>query len=243
MLRVKAPMVLPDMVLAVSGSCEALGNWDPAKALVFNSADFPEWSLQIPLAGLPEEFDYKLLLLRKSDRQTLAWERRDNRRLSIPRFDDNSSMCVTGLYCENPLPNWRGAGVAIPVFSLRTRHDFGVGDFFDLMPLIDWAASTGQRFIQLLPINDTTMTGTWTDSYPYNANSTFALHPMYLRVQDLGELSASRRWDSSTTCICSQSSTPSARSSTSSTPLTTSVSTPQSANIPSPSSASRATPR
>ena len=188
MLRVKAPMVLPDMVLAVSGSCEALGNWDPAKALVFNSADFPEWSLQIPLAGLPEEFDYKLLLLRKSDRQTLAWERRDNRRLSIPRFDDNSSMCVTGLYCENPLPNWRGAGVAIPVFSLRTRHDFGVGDFFDLMPLIDWAASTGQRFIQLLPINDTTMTGTWTDSYPYNANSTFALHPMYLRLEEMGQL-------------------------------------------------------
>ena len=188
MLRVKAPMVLPGMVLAVSGSCRALGEWDPAKALVFNSADFPEWSLQIPLAGLPEEFDYKLLLLRKSDRQTVAWERCDNRHLSLPRFTDNSSVCVTGLYCENPLPHWRGAGVAIPVFSLRTRHDFGVGDFFDLIPLIDWAASTGQRFIQLLPINDTTMTGTWTDSYPYNANSTFALHPMYLRLEEMGQL-------------------------------------------------------
>ncbi|MDE7125276.1 MAG: 4-alpha-glucanotransferase, partial [Muribaculaceae bacterium] len=44
----------------------------------------------------------------------------------------------------------------------------------------------GQNFIQILPINDTTMTRTWTDSYPYNANSTFALHPLFLRVTELG---------------------------------------------------------
>ena len=64
----------------------------------------------------------------------------------------------------------------------------GVGDFHDLLRMIDWAAATKQTFLQLLPVNDTTMTHTWVDSYPYNANSTFALHPMYLRVSELGTL-------------------------------------------------------
>ena len=87
----------------------------------------------------------------------------------------------------------RGAGVAIPVFSLRSEDDFGVGDFLDLKMMIDWAAQTRQNFVQLLPINDTTMTGSWTDSYPYNANSTFALHPMFLRLQAMGRLKNEER--------------------------------------------------
>lgn len=83
-------------------------------------------------------------------------------------------------------PGFRGAGTAIPVFSLRTRDDFGIGDFRDLHPLVDWAAATGQTVIQLLPVNDTTRKGEWKDSYPYSPVSSFALHPMYLRLQDIG---------------------------------------------------------
>ena len=52
--------------------------------------------------------------------------------------------------------------------------------------LVDWAVATQQRVIQLLPINDTTMTHTWEDSYPYNANSTFALHPQFIRLTEAG---------------------------------------------------------
>lgn len=81
---------------------------------------------------------------------------------------------------------YRGAGTAIPVFSLRTEDDFGVGEFLDLKKMADWAAATGQSVIQLLPINDTTMTGTWMDSYPYNANSSFALHPQFLNLPAAG---------------------------------------------------------
>ena len=84
------------------------------------------------------------------------------------------------------LPGFRGAGTAVPVFSLRTADDFGIGDFRDLRPLVDWAASTGQCIIQLLPVNDTTRKGEWKDSYPYSPVSTFALHPLYLRLQDIG---------------------------------------------------------
>ncbi len=95
-------------------------------------------------------------------------------------------------YIDNS-PAWRGAGVAIPVFSIRSKSDFGVGDFYDVKDMVDWAVATGQSFIQLLPVNDTTMTHTWTDSYPYNANSTFALHPMYLRLSELGTLADKKR--------------------------------------------------
>ena len=84
------------------------------------------------------------------------------------------------------IPGWRGAGTAVPVFSLRTADDFGIGEFRDLRPLVDWAARTGQSVIQLLPVNDTTRKGQWADSYPYSPVSTFALHPLYIHLQDLG---------------------------------------------------------
>ena len=81
---------------------------------------------------------------------------------------------------------WKGAGTAIPVFALRSDEDFGVGEFLDLKKMADWAADTGQSILQLLPINDTTMTHEWMDSYPYNANSTFALHPQFINLQAAG---------------------------------------------------------
>ena len=83
-------------------------------------------------------------------------------------------------------PGFRGAGTAVPVFSLRTPADFGIGEFRDLRPLVDWAAATHQCVIQLLPVNDTTRKGGWQDSYPYSPVSTFALHPLYMHLQDLG---------------------------------------------------------
>ena len=81
---------------------------------------------------------------------------------------------------------WKCAGTAVPVFSLRTEDSFGIGDFHDLKKMADWAAKTGQRVIQLLPVNDTTMTGTWADSYPYCANSIYALHPQFIYLPDAG---------------------------------------------------------
>ncbi len=81
---------------------------------------------------------------------------------------------------------WKCAGTAVPVFSIRTKDSFGIGDFHDLKKMVDWTAATGQRVIQLLPVNDTTMTGTWKDSYPYSANSIYALHPQFIYLPDAG---------------------------------------------------------
>lgn len=104
----------------------------------------------------------------------------------------------TRIVGADKVAQWRGAGVAIPVFSLRSEKGFGIGEFADIPLLADWAARTGMSIIQLLPVNDTTMTRTWTDSYPYNANSTFALNPTYIHLEAVGTLSdkqEQRRFD------------------------------------------------
>ncbi len=80
----------------------------------------------------------------------------------------------------------RVAGVAVPVFSLRSKGSQGVGDFGDLKKLIDWAVKAHLKVIQILPINDTTTDGNWKDSYPYNSISCRALHPMYLDLRQEG---------------------------------------------------------
>ena len=83
-------------------------------------------------------------------------------------------------------PGFKGAGIAVPVFSLRSPDDFGIGEFRDLRPIVDWAAKVGLCIVQILPVNDTTRKGEWKDSYPYSPISSFALHPLYIHLQDIG---------------------------------------------------------
>lgn len=187
-IEVNAPELQPWQVLAISGSVPALGEWNPANAIRLSDIVFPSWSVDLPVDGLDDEFEFKFVVLDR-DSGHLVWEPGENRRFAMPRLKENGSVVMSGLRLrEGALKRWRGAGVAIPVFSLRSEADFGTGDFYDIMPLVDWAVKTGQKFIQLLPVNDTTTTGAWTDSYPYNAISTIALHPMYLRLEAVGNL-------------------------------------------------------
>lgn len=190
---VSAPLVKSDEIIVISGSSTALGCWDVDKAIPLSDAHFPVWTGNVPVSPeMGADTEYKFLILDKHTGKVISWEGGENRRLLISPLPDAATE-INGLHFINTRPQWKGAGTAIPVFSLRSDDDFGVGDFIDLIRLIDWAKSTGQTFIQILPINDTTMTGTWTDSYPYNANSTFALHPMYLRTSMLGRLRDTER--------------------------------------------------
>ena len=193
LLTVDAPMVSPDEVVAVCGSCELLGAWNADKAVAMSDASFPTWECVLPLEALPAELEYKFLIINRNTGKLVAWEGGDNRRLALQPATSGEVIVFAGQRLVNPKAPWRGAGVAIPVFALRSAQDFGVGEFPDLIKMVDWAVATGQKFIQVLPVNDTTMTHTWTDSYPYNANSCYALHPMYLRLSELGTLADSER--------------------------------------------------
>lgn len=186
--KVYAPQMSPDELLVMVGNCPALGNWDVSKAPQLSDTAFPEWQLTFEAGELTFPLEYKFVVVRTQQREVVAWESGENRRFVDPIAEDEA-VIVAGLCFNGHETRWRGAGTAIPVFSLRTEQGFGIGEFFDLKYLVDWALRTGQSFIQLLPINDTTMSGTWQDSYPYNANSTFALHPQYLRLSEMGTLS------------------------------------------------------
>ncbi|KAB4427028.1 4-alpha-glucanotransferase, partial [Bacteroides thetaiotaomicron] len=116
------------------------------------------------------------------------WENNPNRYLADPELKTNETLVISDRYAYFDIPVWKGAGIAIPVFSLKSENSFGVGDFGDLKRMIDWAVSTQQKVIQILPINDTTMTHAWTDSYPYNSISIYAFHPMYADIKQMGTL-------------------------------------------------------
>lgn len=74
----------------------------------------------------------------------------------------------------------RRAGVIAPLFSVYSKKSVGIGEIPDLALLADWCAATGQSLIQLLPLQDVAF-----DFCPYDAVSSFALDPMYLRLESL----------------------------------------------------------
>ncbi len=165
-------------VLGITGNCKELGAWSKAITLDDNNLPFAKVEVR------PQDsFDYKFVIADKEG-HILVWEDGENRHFGIAGRKGDIKATVEA--ARLPRRAWKGSGIAIPVFSLRSEDDFGVGEFNDIKKLADWAALTGQAVIQLLPINDTTMTGTWEDSYPYNANSTFALHPQFIHLPDAG---------------------------------------------------------
>ena len=153
---------------------------DWAKPIPMDDSRFPFWSVTLKV-GKP--FEYKFVLVENG--RIVRWEEGPNHLFAeVPA--EGTHLVVNDLVPAFQTLPWRGAGIAVPVFSLRTEESFGVGEFHDLEKLTDWAVATGQNVIQLLPINDTTMTGTWQDSYPYNAVSSFALHPQFIHLPAAG---------------------------------------------------------
>lgn len=172
--------IRPGQSLAITGSGKALGNWK--KFLLMDDKDFPLWRISL---DINDTFEYKFVIIDKKGKEAEIWEEGPNHFLGeLPHKD--TALVISNIYPVFPALNWKGAGTAVPVFSLRTENSFGTGEFLDIKKLVDWAVATGQNVIQLLPINDTTMTRTWMDSYPYNANSTFALHPQFLNLPAAG---------------------------------------------------------
>ncbi len=187
-LKAYAPCIDSGHALAVCGSVDALGAWNPDKAIRMSDANFPEWQVEIDASDLAFPLEYKFVLYKKEEGRVVAWENNPNRYLADPKLGDAETLVVGDRYVYFSLPVWKGAGTAIPVFSLRSEGSFGVGDFGDLTKMIDWAVKTHQKAVQILPINDTTMTHSWTDSYPYSSISIYAFHPMYTDLRQLGAL-------------------------------------------------------
>ena len=194
LFRVSAPQLQKGQSVAIVGSHPALGSWNVARYLRMESIGRFEWLLSVNVEAVLLPIEYKYVIVDDNTHAFVAWEEGDNRttvgllpadQTMVP---DGTVLVAYGESLRVKEQTWRAAGVVIPVFSLRTKESYGVGDFGDLRRLVDWCVATGMKVIQLLPVNDTTCSGNWSDSYPYNIVSAFALHPHYLDLEELGTL-------------------------------------------------------
>lgn len=179
-IKVRAPQLRHGEQLRIVGSVQQLGNWDCSKSIEMYEHDNNEWACTIDVVEvMGETIWFKFIIKHGED---YIWETGNDRYMQIPEIGRQQVMVYEMHPASFPIEAQKFAGTAIPVFSLRSKSSFGVGDFGDLKKMIDWVAKTGQSILQVLPINDTTLTHSWTDSYPYSCVSIYALHPMYCNV-------------------------------------------------------------
>jgi 4-alpha-glucanotransferase len=189
---VRAPLLGPDETLCLMGGASALGSWDTsAPVLMTRSNETAEFSAGVRLASGDFPLEYKYGVFNHARATFVRFEAGANR--VLPDWENGRQTLVRDAFAVLPSTTWKGAGVAIPVFSLRSEESFGIGEFADLKKMADWCHATGLKLIQVLPVNDTTATRTWKDSYPYSAISAFALHPVYLRMAEIVTLTETRK--------------------------------------------------
>ena len=187
-LIVRAPQLRDGDRLGVLGADKVLGAWDVQKILPMTQHTYNEWVADIDATHLEGgHLEFKFVAFRNA-KNNLLWENCMNRTVDLPEMKAGELVSYELDQAFFALYNRKLAGTLVPVFSLRTRKSAGIGDFGDLKTMIDFVASTGQKVLQLLPINDTTITHTWTDSYPYSCISVFAIHPQYADLHALPEL-------------------------------------------------------
>lgn len=182
--EVEAPYLQEGRKLCIIGASKALGEWQEADAVEMNFAD-GVWTAQIDLHKEKLPVEYKYAVKNSDTGHILQYEPGSNRTVFKNPAKDELFFFRAFPFFDQSV--WRGAGINLPVSALRSAHSWGVGDFSDLIPLIDWAHQNGIRMIQLLPINDTIATHTIRDSYPYASISAYALHPQYLDISRLAK--------------------------------------------------------
>ena len=84
----------------------------------------------------------------------------------------------------NMLLAGRLSGILLPLFSLRSRSDCGMGDFGALPSLFRWMRAARQRMLVLLPLLPTLPD----DPSPYATRCAFGLNPLFVDLSSLAEL-------------------------------------------------------
>ena len=185
--KAKAPLLEKGQTLCLLGSAPVLGGWNTSQPVLLNrleGQDFLTAGLELSQQAFPLSYKYGVFDL---ERKAFVRYEDGSDRILHNSLASGKQTIVNDGFARLPSTTWKGAGVAIPVFSLRTEQSFGVGEFTDLKGLVDWCRRTGLKLIQILPVNDTTATHSWMDSYPYAAISAFALHPLYLNLSQVAD--------------------------------------------------------
>jgi 4-alpha-glucanotransferase len=182
--KIKAPLLNSNEAICISGGSAGLGEWSVIEPII-GKKNGNWWVIEVDLAGDQFPILYKYGVYDLKHKSFVRFEHNPDRILFGDARESGLTILHDG-FIRLPNNTWKGAGVSIPVFSLRSRDSLGTGEFSDIRLLVDWAKKTGLKLIQILPVNDTSATGTWMDSYPYGAISAFALHPLYLNLAEMG---------------------------------------------------------
>ncbi len=189
--NIRVPFDIDGKDICIVGSTKEFGAWEKSKALMMNRISYDIYSVELDLSKMKFPLEYKYGLYDSKTKRIVEFESGENRKVLISPKAEDKKVIINDENFIREFNGWKGSGVAIPIFSLRSKSSFGVGEFNDLKLLIDWSAKTNTKLIQVLPINDTIAGRGWMDSNPYAAISVFALHPIYLNIEKLGKLSSS----------------------------------------------------
>ena len=190
--KVKIPLLSKNHTVCLIGDCEAFGNWSTTNPVLLEHKVGNWWSTDVDLSNAQAEIHYKYGIYDHVNQRFLYFENGTDR-IAFKLNSKKTIIQQSDGFVHINNENWKGAGVSLPVFSIRTKNSLGVGDFSDLKLLIDWAAKVGLKLIQVLPLNDTIGTHTDADVLPYAANSAFALNPLFLNLQAIGKLPATHQ--------------------------------------------------
>lgn len=195
--QIYAPTVPRNMRVYLSGSTQKLGLWDPHQAMPMHYMGKGEWivTAEVSPTSSNTEVEFKFFIA-DEDLANIRWETSPNRTFKLKPHNEYDATYVVGLSFEEEDYQPHFAGIVVPLFSVRSDNDWGVGDFGSLHKMISWANEINIHILQMLPINDTTFYRDERDSYPYNCVSVNAINPIYIDINALLPLKRSEEQES-----------------------------------------------
>lgn len=192
------PWVKKNQTLAIVGSCPQLGLWTPDRSITLTDAEFPFWTASITVSRDCFPFQYKYVIcdneiVEETEEPLYIWEEGENHEClgitsNLVDLTFPSTVIITDWYVNPNKELFRGMGIHLPLFSLRTSENCGIGEYSDIRHLVDLCKSIGSSMIQLLPLNDTSSSCNADDpddKNPYHSISCFALHPIYINLLEI----------------------------------------------------------
>ncbi|MDI9357394.1 MAG: 4-alpha-glucanotransferase [Phycisphaerales bacterium] len=170
--------------ICLLGNCTALKNWDTQNPIQLKSFDHHTFFCSIDLKDTTLPIEYKYGIYNTQAGVFIEFEMGANRTIILENIDHTYKYIQDG-YLRKEVPSIKMNGLAIPLFSIRTERGLGIGELPDIKELVDLCKAVGLSCIQLLPIHDTNVQYTNSDSYPYSAISTYAINPIYLNIKKL----------------------------------------------------------
>ena len=179
----------PHQNLCILGSSKELGKWKRTNRIELSEESFGVWTLSLVIPKSKRgktKVHYKYGIYNKRTKSFSLEEGHDRVLTGCLNVSKKQVRYVQDSNVNIPSERWKASGVALPVFSSRSKNGLGVGEFLDFKLWVDWAKKVGMKIIQILPVNDTTKNYNWLDSYPYSAISVYALNPIYINIEAVG---------------------------------------------------------